>query len=503
VWVGPFIAASGDSTSFIDLVLNFIAPNGLYRRDDGGTTPESVTLSIEYTPVDASDVPTGSAVTRSFTFDGSAVRRSRIGATFRISTDSTRLSVRVQRTSNTSHDANIQIADEVLWDEMYALTDAGLDIDFGSVTLAHVRSVSTPLATNIRERKLNMLATRMIAERQPDGTFLLNRPTRNAADIFYAVSLDPMIGRLTEADLDVAQIYETMEDARTYFGNDALVEFSHTFDTANFTYEQTASAIAQTLFCTPYRRGQSVFWAFERRTDDSALLFNHRNKIPGTERRTYTFGNAEERDGVELEYTSPDTDARETFFVPEDRSAVNPKKITSLGIRTDEQAHVHAYRVFNQIRYQNIATEFESTDEARLLVQRERVLCADNTRPDTQDGEIKLQTGLVLETSQPVVFEAGVNYTIHLQQPNRTIDSIAITAGQDSTHVLLSRAPANSLVTDSGKYIRTTYVITSDAREDNTPFILDTTRPRGRNTAVTLVNYDARYYQNDQDMATP
>src|SRR5690606_25490688 len=117
------------------------------------------------------------------------------------------------------------------------------------------------------------------------------------------------------------------------------------------------SMIAEAVYCKAYRRGSVLRLFFERQTEDSSLLFNHRNKVPGSEQRTDQFGNAEGNDGIEYQWIDPDNDAPVTIYLPEDRSAVNPKRIESVGVRIYEQAYLHAWRAWNKIQFQDEVAE--------------------------------------------------------------------------------------------------------------------------------------------------
>src|SRR5690606_13800161 len=114
----------------------------------------------------------------------------------------------------------------------------------------------------------------------------------------------------------------------------------------------------QAAFCTAYRRGNIINLSFERETTDSVLLFNHRNKLPGSETRTVRFGNADNFDGVAYSYIDPEDDAIITRYLPDDQSAINPQDVESIGVRTHLQAYWLASRIWNTIRYQNTVTEF-------------------------------------------------------------------------------------------------------------------------------------------------
>jgi hypothetical protein len=244
--------------------------------------------------------------------------------------------------------------------------------------------------------------------------------------------------------------------------------------------------------------------AFEAPTEDSALLFNHRNKMPGTETRTVSFGQSGEYDGVALEYADPKDGARITLYVPQgDESAINPKKISTAGISSHLQAYFLAWRTWNRIRYQTTTVEFDGLPEADLLVQTSRILVADNTRPDTRDGEVLSQDVLKLVLSQLHGMEDGVDYTIYLQGGDVGVDAMAVypDPGGDPYTVLLERAPAVDLQLGEDMDFRSTYAIVGPGFERTAaPFLLTEKEPQDDGTIkLTSSNYDERYYENDAD----
>jgi hypothetical protein len=324
--------------------------------------------------------------------------------------------------------------------------------------------------------------------------------TNRADDILRAVCLDPYIGNRPAGELDLANLYSTQKEVRDYFGADAAGEFSYTFDSDNLSFEETAQIIANATFCVAYRRGSLIKLKFEKATNDSMLLFNHRNKLPGSELRTVRFGNLNNYDGVSLSYVSPDDDALVTYYIPENRSAINPQEIETLGVRNGLQAYFHAWRAWNKILYQNTITEFTATQEADLLVQSDRVLIADNTRGTTQDGEVVGQNVLQLELSQPVQFTSGVNYTIFLQHTDGTVESLGVTGTADPYKVVLAQAPRLPLALDPSLYARTGFILIGDNEPRGSAFLLVEKEPQTNFTStVRAVNYDARYYGQDKD----
>lgn len=328
-------------------------------------------------------------------------------------------------------------------------------------------------------------------------------PTNRADHILSRVCVDPHIGNRPLSEIDFNSFYNALNDARNYFASPVAAEFSYTFDSDNLSFEETAQSVANAVFCIAYRRGNIIKLNFERQTDNSTLLFNHRNKLPGSETRTVRFGNQNNFDGVAYQYTDPEDDALVTYYIPEDRSAINPKEIESLGVRSKLQAHFHAWRAWNKIRYQNVITEFQATQEADLLVPQDRILVADNTRSGMQDGEVREQNLLELKLSQPVVMQSGVNYTIFLQHFDGTVESIPVSAGRTNRHVMLSRAPRLPLATEDGLYARAGYILVGDNEPRENAFLLVEKSPQSNFTStVRAVNYDDRYYGSDKDFVT-
>lgn len=341
----------------------------------------------------------------------------------------------------------------------------------------------------------------------------------NAADILCEMALDPYIGRRVEAEIDRGTIQAVLGPAgevETYFGTPLCAEFSYAFDDSKMSFEEMAAILGKATFCTVYRRGNILSVFLEKETDDSTILFNHRNKIPGTETRSVKFGTASENDGIDLDYIEPNApnaqniDSVVTLRFPTEGSptdvAVAPKKIKAIGVRNRVQAWMIGWRLYNKLLYQNTATEFEATAEAALCVINERLLIADNTRPDIQDGEVIDQNALELTLSQDVDLSAAGSYSIFLQLPDGTVESIAITEPSpgDGSHnkVVLAGAPSQALVYDETKYARTTYMIVNDSQPQASAFLLQEKDPKGGGRwGIKAVNYDERYYDHDQDYA--
>jgi len=498
-WIGSFVL---DTANLSQVFSNFVALQGLYKDNGKNQQRFDVTLELEATPINPDGSTRGAAEAFQATIQGSATYRSTRAVTLQASPTFTGLCrVRARRVTPSDLAFEGSVVDEVKWRDVYAVAPVA-ELHFGNVTTVQSVTYATAGALALKERKLNMIATRQIPVRVSGSTFTEELyATNNADEIISAICLDSRIGNRQVAEIDFNSIYDAIAEVREYFGNNAAAEFSYTFDSNNLSFEETVKSIADSVFCTAYRRGNIVKLNFERETDDSTLLFNHRNKLPGSETRTIRFGNQDNNDGVSFQYVDPSDDALVTYYIPEDRSAINPKEAESLGIRSKLQAHFHAWRLWNKIRFQNAITEFTATQEADLLVRNDRILVADNTRPDTQDGEVISQNVLQLTLSQNVDLTNATAYSLFIQHIDGTLESIPVTAGATARQVVLSRAPRLPLALDDDLYARTTFILVGNTEPRENAFLVTEKSSQSNFTStVRAVNYDARYYSNDKDL---
>lgn len=497
-WVGDFVVEDPQRTHFI---LNFVALNGLYAENGSAQYSWRNDFEVVVTPVDLDDEPNGFSETTVFSIEGSSTVKDTIARTIYLFTGFTgRCKIKIRRTNDTDFDFAGTIVDEVKWRDLYSARELERK-QYGDVTIARARTQATSGALSVKERKLNFLVQRKLPTYDvATGTMTTERTaTNSAADAFASVCLDPFIGRRDVSEVDLAGIYQAIADVAEYFGTPSAAEFCYTFDRENQSFEEIATTIAQAVFCEAYRQGNQIKLSFERETDDSVLLFNHRNKVPKSEKRTITFGLENSFDGVEYEWIDPADDTKTVLKIPND-AITNPKKITSVGVRNARQAHFSAWRTWNKLRFQRESVEFEALRESDLLVRKDRILVADNTRTGTQDGEIESQTGLIVTTSQPCTFDPAKSYTMHLQLYDGSVDAIGCSAGTDAYSVVLERAPLLPLVLEHDRYLRTIYMITSNDDTRAKAFLVGEKSNAGRMTnSLKCVNYDARYYQNDSD----
>lgn len=494
--VGPFIVEGASN-----LYCNFVAEEGLYKDNNEAQFATSVTIRVTTRAVDESDVPFGAETSQDITLRGSSQSRGRVAVTLKGGWNYTnkRFRVSAKRLSNKDFAYEGQVSDEVKWESLSGVSSIDAS-KFSEVTVVKSSTRANSASLSLKARKLNMLVTRKIPMRDGGGTFGSPTATSNFADIIVAICKDPKIGNRVDAEIDFTSIYATRTEVSNYFGTAKACEFNYTFDDSNLSFEEIVTMVAEAVFCSIYRQGNLIKMLFEKSTSPSRLLFNHRNKIPGSEKRTVSFGNFNDKDGVEVSYVDNTDGATLTYYIPEDQSAVNPEVVEIAGLTNKLQAYFHAHRAWGKARFKNTICEFEATQEANLLVRGEKILVADNTRAETWDGEVIAKTGFTLTLSQNFEFEVGETYSIFLQLADATIQSIAITPGTMSNEVVLATNPSMALAIGDSLYASCVYEIVKNAFPRKRIFVIENKEPvTNFNSVVTAYNYDERYYEKDTD----
>jgi hypothetical protein len=498
-WAGPYIVDLNDNQR---VLANFVAMNGLYTlsKEKGKQKAMTVGLLLELTPVNGNDAAIGAAEQFAVNLIGSDTERTMVGVSLWADPSFTgRCSVRARRTTPTPRDDDYGgIVDEVKWRDCYGLAPIEQE-HFGDVTTVHTRTVATPGALALKSRKLNMRVTRKLPQRLGGSVFGEKVATDSAADIMAAICLDPFIGRRSPEEIDFESIYDTVAEVESYFGSELAGQFGYTFDDVEMSFEETFQTVAQAAFCTAYRQGRVIRLTFERAGEESSLIFNARNTIPATQKRSVRFGPLDDHDGVELDFIDPADGAAQTLSIPPDIEPNSPQAIEPAGIRSYELAYWHAWRAWNKIRFQNIAVELESTQEASLVIPKDRVLISDLTRPDFLQGEVEEEIGTTLKLSHEAPLDPAKSWTIFLQHIDGTIEALDCEAGADSYHVELGSAPRMALSTDAENFARSTYMIAPESDVQTRAFLITEREPNSNFTEMVRgVNYSFLYYQNDE-----
>jgi hypothetical protein len=488
--------------------VNIIAQQGLYAQDGDGRYNLTVSYEIQYQRV-VSGTPTGSV----YTYSGSLTsnKPDQVAKTIEITTGwlgATR--VRVRRSSNHDFGFSGNVIDEVKYESLSAVTPITLT-DFGNVTTVQVVTKATQRALSLKERKFNALVTRKLPTYNgtswsgvldSDGSILSGTiaATTSFVNILAAITIDSYVGRQSITAIDLAQIYARYSEIGSYFsiGTEPM-SFHYTLDNDNVSYEETVRLIANAVFCIAYRQNGKIRFTFDKPQTSSTALFTHRNKKPSSDVISRRFTADAEYDGIELTYNDNVTDAQEVIKLPLSGLATNYKKIELAGVREYAMAYLRAAREYNKLKYQRISIETETTTDGRLLLPNQRIDIVDNTRFDSQDGEVIAQSGLTLTLSRNLVFGVGT-HSILLMKRDGSLESIGCTAGTNANQVVLDYAPSEAINTTHGgaNGVRTIFSFGADSVASANSYLVQEVNISDKSyVKVSAINYDANYYNDD------
>lgn len=487
-WIGWFTTDLSDATS---LLLNFRAGNGIYQ----GSKAKTVSIEAEYQQV-VNNQPAGTIFKETITLEGRKNNRDAIGGSMFINLPfSGAVRFRARRTNDNGDDADL--IDETKFYLAYAYYTM-TKLTYDNRVIIRARTVATQNATSQESRQLNCIGESLVYSYRGGTRSAQRIASRNIADQIIDLALDPKIGRRTIDEIDTQRLYRTVDEIQAYFGSEKMTEFNYTLDDTNTSFEEIMRMMASVTCSHDRRINRNIFFELESADNEPLILFNHRNKRPGSEKRQFNFKPTKDHDGVEVTYLDSADWVEKTYRVP-DQILNNPKKVDAKGVIYKEQAHIIAWREWYKLKFGRINISFDAYAESDLVERGDTILCADDTRVGNRvsDGYIKAWSGLNITVSQPFELIGG-DYVIHLQLRNR-IDAIPIYAGADKFNFRLGRVPNEALLT-TGE-IPTNYIITK-ASEVNRKFIVSTKDPNKEpfENTVSAVNWDARYYQRDKDI---
>lgn len=473
--VGPYLIDNADK-----IMINLYAQNGIYKND-GDIYPFTVDFQILLSDPHgiSSDVVHYMSVSGRFTesvgntiifdnpYDGPAY-------------------ISVRRISNTDKEFNGNVVDAVKWRDLYAITNIAPKT-YGDLTLIHSVTKATNAALKQKERKLNMLATRIY-----NGS-----PSSNFADVVMSMHLDSHFGRRDLSTIDVDALYAVQQQLLDYFGDPRAIQVGYTFDDNGTTYEEALQTICNTVNVTPYQVGSVLYFWPELPQSVSAMQFGHAFKVPDTDKRTRAFAPPKEYTGVQVKYFDHDEKSYLYVTIGEE---TNLNKIDLVACQSKYLATIRANREMNKLRYQRITHECTALSIGLQATPGMRVDMIDNTRMKQHEGVIVDVDGLTLTLSDPVDFVTGNTYSITITGRLGTLENIPVSPGDDEFTVVLQSAPTEEVYT-GWLQDRTSYIIRTDDERSKLAMLVQTMEPSGADNncqvGLTCINYDARYYQDD------
>jgi hypothetical protein len=496
------------------LQYNFVSRSGFYKVVEGSDKYIEANIEITIVEIDENGDPTGSSISTDLTFASNNDSLRKQAAQSKVFNNPYDRSISlIRRTTNRDKRENVVNVDEIQFDKLYFLTDIP-DQDYGDVTVAQCEIPYSISASGVKDRRIRLDCTRYITPYIGNGQFGSEAPVDTVAETVTAMALDKYNGRLTLSDID-ADLYLTVQQQLIdYYGNPDFVRIGYDFDSTALRFQDEYLLLWNAVSCRGYAQNAKYKVFPDILREDSSKQFTHRNKIPNTDTRSRTY--RVQNDGIELTYRSNETGEFETIILHVNGTdSVNRIELELSGAVSDIQAQVRAYRELNILKYQRVSVSFEGDGAARLTVPGERVDVIDNTRIVKRPDNVNVydvyggyveevsQDGYTVTLSEPVYFTENETHSIRFSDSEGNLmETITATVGSNEYEVVLESLPSKPLYTGYDME-KSTFTFAADMSRLALPMLIVDTEGTERDNLQTrqlsCINYDPRYYQNDQD----
>jgi hypothetical protein len=471
---------------------NLNAPGGLYKSADN-VDALTVNLRMEVQLLDDNGDPLGLVQTVNDSLTGRSRNSQGLSLEYVFGGPSF-CRVRFARTNNFDFDFDGQTQDDISLVEIFAAQDLEAQ-HFGNCTTILTRRESDAIGGGANE--LTCVATEMLNVYSGGsfaGTKTLNTDPMQSLIRF---ALDPVGGNMPESELDLDQISGVSTEINNYF-TASINAIGLVVANLRERPEETINKICDAVHCFPYRGANGKIQVYFEKSDQTPRrMFTHRSKTGEETWSRSLNANNQEFDGVEINYLDLDTQSVETYQLPEDGSAVKPKRLKTSGLVGIDAAKIRANRELNKIKYARVLCECAVFNEGRLLRRGEPVAIVKGSRIKTYDGYVVAVDGLVLTLSNDVEFTDGEDHSIRLKNETGGIETIDCFEGSNSREVILNAAPTMTIYTGYDQE-RTEFVFGSESRQSSQVMIVQKAIPSENNVKLTAFNYDARYYAEDE-----
>ena len=512
---GPYVVP-GDNNEQVWVDVQF--PRGLVRDGDKSY---SVSVNWFFEEIDSNDNPTGPSFNYGKTFSDNEVDprfyTRKVDSTTPGFVAGKRYRVTSERTSNTNSGDNT-LLDQCQWTRLVGIENIA-KTDTTGTTRIKVKTQATEQTSSLQQSQINLRWIKKCA--YWNGSQVIGDldtgvglvASRKFADNFLTYSLDKQLGARNVSNIDVITLYEIQAELDAEF-NGEKGEFGFTFSDANTPALEEMRQIANACRCFIYMEGSIVSFVRDQEQLLPTTMFNRRNKVPFRERKSQRTNKPLDFDGVQYTYKDRVKDEQKTILIPDDLPITDPnygaptpqkyKVITGTGVRNRSQAWDRAQYEYNKIIYQREQVETTVTEEGVLLNLNDRIEHEDGTRINDSHshGEVVGFSGLIVDTSEMCFFEPLKTYSVIFRNENGTItQAIPVTQRSDTAFGFVLDSQQTLLLRgDNGYQFGSLYDF---AANDDKPksYLVQSINPDDTgNVTLELINYDARYYQADNQI---
>ncbi|MEX6283117.1 host specificity factor TipJ family phage tail protein [Providencia hangzhouensis] len=372
------------------------------------------------------------------------------------------------------------------------------NVVFENDTIVNVSVRATEAPTGARERKYNLLATRMVisydrVSKQVDYTL---RPSRSFADAVLHTWLITAGESEKNIDIDgLYRIYDSLPDER-------LGYFDYTFDDEDISLGQRIETICNAARVTAYFDNAVLTFSREQSSEFPMTTFNRSNITGNDMKMSYDMSMPSGYDGIELEYVEPVRNKKDYIRFRVDENGITeglsrtPNKIVLQGCRNRYQALDRALLEANRLIHQRTSISLTTLADGGNVYPSDMVLIADTYDSNQQSGYVTERNGEVFTTSEKIKFEDEM-WVYLTDSMSYTTQKFKAEPRPDTEFGFIASVPEDiELNFYDGYRVQSPsrYVIATSVETENIKWVITDKRPLGgeRYTITATEYFDAK-----------
>lgn len=372
------------------------------------------------------------------------------------------------------------------------------NVVFENDTIVNVSVRATEAPTGARERKYNLLATRMHisydrVSKQVDYTL---RPSRSFADAVLHTWLITAGESEKNIDIDgLYRIYDSLPDER-------LGYFDYTFDDEDISLGQRIETICNAARVTAYYDNAVLTFSREQSSEFPMTTFNRSNITGNDMKISYDMSMPSGYDGIELEYVEPVRNKKDYIRFRVDENGITeglsrtPNKIVLQGCRNRYQAMDRALLEANRLIHQRTSVSLTTLADGGNVYPSDMVLIADTYDSNQQAGYITERKGEIFTTSEKIKFDEEM-WVYLTDSMGYTTQKFKAEPRQDTEFGFIASVPEDIELNFYDGYQKQSpsrYVIAASVELENIKWVITDKRPLGseRYTITATEYFDAK-----------
>ncbi|MGS8100453.1 host specificity factor TipJ family phage tail protein [Providencia sp. PROV_01] len=372
------------------------------------------------------------------------------------------------------------------------------NVVFENDTIVNVSVRATEAPTGARERKYNLLATRMVisydrVSKQVDYTL---RPSRSFADAVLHAWLITAGESEKNIDIDgLYRIYDSLPDER-------LGYFDYTFDDEDISLGQRIETICNAARVTAYFDNAVLTFSREQSSEFPMTTFNRSNITGNDMKISYDMSMPSGYDGIELEYVEPVRNKKDYIRFRVDENGITeglsrtPNKIVLQGCRNRYQAMDRVLLEANRLIHQRTSISLTTLADGGNVYPSDMVLIADTYDSNQQAGYITERKGEVFTTSEKIKFDDEM-WVYLTDSMGYTTQKFKAEPRNDTEFGFIASVPEDielNLYDGYQKQSPSRYVIAASVELENIKWVITDKRPLGgeRYTITATEYFDAK-----------